>query len=80
MNKFMNNITDEMVNESLKEHLKDAVRELAMQRVMLIKLKVMSEDEITEFINKYGDEFTKEFAGKDPIEIILGELKKRMEG
>ena len=80
MNKLIDNVTDAMVNESLKEHLKDAVRELAMQRVMLIKLNVMKEDEITEFINKYGEEFTAEFSGKDPIEIILGELKKRVEG
>ena len=80
MNKLIDNVTDAMVNESLKEHLKDVVRELAMQRVVLLKLHVMSEDEITEFINKYGEEFTKEFSGKDPIEIILGELKKRVEG
>jgi translation initiation factor 2 beta subunit (eIF-2beta)/eIF-5 len=76
----MDKIFDAMVDESIKNHLKETVRQLALERMMVIKLKVMSEEEVTEFINKYGDEFTKEFQGKSPIDIIISEIKRVQEG
>ena len=72
--------------EKHKKHLEDAVKNLAMQRAMLMKLDVMTEEEITGLINEFGEKYAKKYEKMGVLDIMLEamvetliEIKERSE-
>lgn len=63
-------------DKNIKAHFEDVVRELAMQRVILLKLEIMDEEEITEFMNEKAEKYTKKYEAMNPVEIMLDRLKE----
>ena len=67
------------VDENIKAHFEDVIRELAMQRVMILKLGIMSEEEITKMMNEKGAEYTKKYEKMHPLEIMLDRVGDMIE-
>lgn len=59
----------------IRKHFEDVIREVSMQRVMLLKLGIMEEEEITEFMNEKAEKYTKKYEAMNPVEIMLDRLK-----
>lgn len=72
-------ISNEELDENIKWHFEDVIRELAMQRAMLLKLGIMTEEEITEFLNEKGAEYTKRYEDMEPLEIMLDRVGDMIE-
>ena len=58
-------------DRAMIEHLEQVVKQLALERAMILKTKVMSEEEVTEFINEKGEKYAKKYARMNPLAIIL---------
>ncbi|MBQ1296756.1 MAG: hypothetical protein IIY21_22115 [Clostridiales bacterium] len=59
----------------IRKHFEDVIREVSMQRVMLLKLGIMEEEEIAEFMNEKAEKYTKKYEAMNPVEIMLDRLK-----
>ena len=62
--------------------LERAIRNLAQQRAMLMKLEIMNEEEITDFINEKGAKYGRKYDSMNPAQIMieaLGELAEMVE-
>ena len=66
-------------DENIKANFEDVIRELAMQRVMILKLNVMSEEEVTKMMNEKGEEYTKKYEAMHPLEIMLDRVGDMIE-
>lgn len=53
------------------EHLEKTVKQLAMERAMILKTEVMDEDEVTKFINEKGEKYAKKFERMGVGDIIF---------
>ena len=62
------------VNESIIEHLEHTVQMLAMERAMVMKLDVMSEEEVTKFINQVGEKYARKYARMSAVDIIFEQM------
>ena len=58
----------------MREHLEETVKMLAMERAMLIKTDVMTEEEVTEFINEAGEKYAKKYDEMNPFEIVIEKM------
>ena len=67
------------VDENIKAHFEDVIRELAMQRVMILKLGIMSEEEITKMMNEKGAEYTEKYEKMHPLEIMIDRVGDMIE-
>jgi hypothetical protein len=72
-------MSSEELDKSIKGHFEDVIRELAMQRAMLLKLGIMTEEEITDFLNEKGAKYTKRYQDMDPVEIMLDRVGDMIE-
>ncbi len=69
----------------LVEHLESAVKQLAMERAMILHLGIMDEEDIGKFLNEKGEEYTLKYMSMNPVDIMLeglvelAEIKARNE-
>ena len=67
------------MKDDLMESLKNAVKMLAVQRAMMMKLEVATEEEITEFINQEGVKWAEKYDKMDPLEILFEQMMELAE-
>ena len=56
------------------------VKELAMQRDMIIKLNVMTEEEVTNFLNEKGKAYAEHYAPMTEADIMLERIEEILKG
>ena len=59
--------------------LESMVKMLARQRAMMIKTHVMTEEEMTEFLNEKGTKYADKYGSMKPHEIIIELASEVME-